>query len=88
MNQELSTLREKFHKIANLLTHISLGSGSSLDALDVFFKKYPELKNEPLIEEVRRALEKMERASMDINKIILKIKEFVYKKIDPDTEID
>ena len=88
MNEDIPTLRKKFHKIANLLSHISLGSGSSLDALDVFFKKYPELKNEPLIEEVRRALEKMERASMDINKIILKIKEFVYKKIDPDAEID
>ena len=88
MNQELPTLRKKFHKIANLLSHISLGSGSSLDALEEFFKKYPDFKNEPLIEEVKRALEKMEKASIEINKVILKIKEFIYKKVDPDTEID
>lgn len=56
--------------------------------MDFLIKKYPYLKNEPLIEEVKKALEKMEEASLKINDILIKVKETSSQKIGPDNEID
>ncbi|MFC1599172.1 hypothetical protein ACFL2W_00110 [Candidatus Omnitrophota bacterium] len=87
MNEEQKTLRETFHKVGSLLFEITLASGVSKESLQDILREYNEIKGKPQASDMGKALENIEKAAMNIDALLSKIKGFVYKQVNPDIYI-
>jgi len=75
-----ATIRELFHELGNWHNKISIGAGVTKEA----FKREcanKSLNNSMLIEE----LERLEKLAIGADKVLRKLKDEVYKRINPDT---
>ena len=74
------TLRGNFHKIGSLLFEITLASGYLKDSIEEAVSK-----DSPQFKRIKQALDDIEKAAMDIDSLIQAVKEYTYKRIDPDS---
>lgn len=84
----MATLREFFHAVANLHNRITISSGCTREILKA--KPIDRLNKEELKDQQDKLVElfdKIENDTVEANKKIVELKEYIYKKIDPESTI-
>lgn len=76
------TIRELFHKIGNGHNKISVGAGLTKAELKRKFKDMPTPQE---IEKILNRLSELEQIAVEASKELRRLKDIVYKTIDPDT---
>ena len=88
MKNKPATIRAKVHTIGSLLFQITLASGLCKENLEEFLADLKQDKNDTRIQEVFEALKNIEKITLESDALLCKVKEFVYKNIDPDTPVN
>lgn len=84
----MATVRNLLHEVGNWHNKISIIAGVTRELLtdkDITGLKPPEIKEK--ISKVIKALNQVEQNAVEADKLVVELKEFVYKLVDPDTEM-
>jgi hypothetical protein len=84
----MATIRNLFHEVGNWHNKISVIAGVTREMLtsqDITKLKAAELKEK--ISKVIKALNQIENNTIGADKTTDELKEFIYKKFDPNTEV-
>lgn len=84
----MPTIRDTFHTIANWHHKITMTAGCTKELYKI--KPLGDLSNEDLKKEQERLvalLEKIETDAVNASQQITQLKEAIYKKIDPETQV-
>lgn len=79
----MATIRELFHEIGNWHNKISVGAGVTKVMLREKFKHNSKIPKE--ISQAFEKLSRLEQHALGADKALNRLKDMVYKKINPDT---
>ena len=79
----MATIRELFHEIGNWHNKISVGAGVTKVMLRQKFRNNSTMPKE--INQTLKKLSRLEQHALGADKVLNRLKDIVYKKINPDT---